>query len=219
MSNIAVRKRRLTTTQLSAIALNIGEICVNTTTKALVAGDGVTVGGIPMALGSHTHSAGTESVAGFILTADKTILDALALNAIQDIDSNGTLLPTRSVLNFSTSFLVTDNPGSGRTDVDMIHQFLTPSGASFGVASKLVVGQSTISQPSPLATTATSVFTLTGNAVFTSSSTYWVMLNCTVAGVHVNATNINASTFTVSCYSLNGSNLPAMPINFFAFGT
>lgn len=125
MSNIVVRKRRFTTTQLSTLVLEQGEIVTDIVANTVVVGDGSTAGGVPLALKVHTHPNATEMTAGFLSAADKTKLDALSLTGgIQNVLSNTVPLPAESTANFSTDFTVVDNPGASRTDFSISSAFV-----------------------------------------------------------------------------------------------
>jgi len=125
MSNIAVRKRRHTTTELAAFTPAKGEYFVDVTKPSLVVGDGTTAGGIPLAHEVHTHPNATESVAGFMSATDKTKLDNLAAaTGIQVIQNSGSDMPAESTLNFDGDFTLTDDPSHTRTNVAMSTTFL-----------------------------------------------------------------------------------------------
>lgn len=124
MSNIVIRKRRNTTTQLSSLTFTKGEISIDITKPTLVVHDGTTAGGIPLAKEVHTHANATTLTAGFMSTTDKTKLDALSLaGGIQTVLSNTTPLPAQNTANFNTDFHVVDNPGASRTDFAISQQF------------------------------------------------------------------------------------------------
>jgi hypothetical protein len=124
MSNLVVRKRRYTTTQLSSLVLELGDIVTDIVANTVVVGDGVTAGGVPLALKVHTHPNATTGTAGFMSTTDKTKLDALSLSGgIQNVLSNTTPLPSENTANFSTDFTVVDNPGASRTDFSISQAF------------------------------------------------------------------------------------------------
>jgi hypothetical protein len=102
MPNIAVRLRRKTTSQLSTLILNIGDIFVDATKNTIVIGDGSTTGGVPLALENHTHSNATTSVPGFMSAADKTKLDGLT----------GTSLPPAASQNTPNTLVLRDGSGN-----------------------------------------------------------------------------------------------------------
>jgi len=117
MSNIAQRKRRVTTTELSSLTPESGETYVDVTKPTLVVGDGTTLGGVPLAKETHVHANATSGTAGFLSATDKDKLDALsAAGGIQTIQSDTSPLPAQTVANFNTDFTVEDNPGASRTD-------------------------------------------------------------------------------------------------------
>lgn len=124
MSNIAVRKRRYTTTNLSSLTEALGEVNIDITKPTLVIHDGETPGGIPLAQEAHTHADATEGTAGFISASDKTKLDNLSeTGAVQHLQSNGDAVPPEFTINFSTAFTLTDNPGEERTEIDISESF------------------------------------------------------------------------------------------------
>lgn len=124
MSNLVVRKRRFTTTQLSTLTLELGEIVVDIVATTVVVGDGATAGGVPLALKVHTHPNATEMTSGFLSYTDKTKLDALSeTGGIQTVESNTVPLPAENTANFSTDFTVVDNPGAHRTDFSISTTF------------------------------------------------------------------------------------------------
>lgn len=124
MSNIALRKRRATTSDLSSLAGVAGEVWIDITKSTLVVHDGSTLGGIPLAKESHTHANATTGTAGFMSATDKTKLDALSgAGGYQTIQSNGSAVATETILNFSTDFTVVDNSGSTRTDASISAAF------------------------------------------------------------------------------------------------
>jgi major tropism determinant Mtd-like protein len=117
MANIVIRKRRGTTSGLSGLVMQLGDIWTDTTKKTLVVGDGTTAGGVPLAKEVHAHASATTMTAGFMSSADKTKLDALSLNGgIQNILSITTPVAAESTANFNSDFTVVDNPGASRTD-------------------------------------------------------------------------------------------------------
>jgi hypothetical protein len=125
MSNQVVRKRRFTTTQLSTLVLELGELVVDTVATTAVIGDGVTAGGVPLALKVHTHPNATTMTPGFMSTSDKTKLNALSESGgIQTIESNTVPLPAENTINFSTDFTLTDNPGASRTEFAISSTFI-----------------------------------------------------------------------------------------------
>jgi hypothetical protein len=124
MSNIATRKRRGTTTELSSLTLLAGETAIDLTKPTLVVGDGTTVGGVPLAKETHVHANATSGTAGFMSSVDKTKLDALsAAGGVQTIELNTTPLPAETTINFNSDFSVTDNPGAFRTDFAISQAF------------------------------------------------------------------------------------------------
>ena len=117
MSNIVIRKRRGTTSSMSALVATKGEVFIDITANTLVVHDGSTAGGWPLAHAVHSHANATTGTAGFMSTDDKTKLDALSVTGgIQTVLSNGTPVTARNTANFNLDFLVVDNPGAQRTD-------------------------------------------------------------------------------------------------------
>lgn len=124
MSNIVIRKRRGTTTDLSTLTLPLGEIYIDLTKPTISIHDGVTVGGIPLAQEIHTHANATTSTAGFLSTTDKTKLDALSLaGGIQNVLANTVPVTARTTANFNSDFSVVDNSGSARTEFAISQAF------------------------------------------------------------------------------------------------
>jgi hypothetical protein len=136
MSNIALRKRRLTTSELSTLTAEKGEVYINISASTgtssqtgqagmtLVVHDGSTVGGIPLAPWVHTHANATEGTAGFMSSTDKTKLDALSsAGGVQVVENAGVPLPAETTINFDTNFTLTDNPGELRTDITLSNLF------------------------------------------------------------------------------------------------
>jgi len=124
MSNIVVRKRRGTTTSLSSLLPQTGEIYIDITKPTLVIGDGATAGGVPLAKENHTHAAATESTPGFLSATDKTKLDALSsAGGYVTIQSNGGGVAQEGTINFSADFTVTDDHSFTRTDVALSNSF------------------------------------------------------------------------------------------------
>jgi len=124
MSNIVLRKRRNTTTELSTLTLLLGELVIDVTKPTIVVGDGSTPGGIPLAKEVHSHASATTGTAGFMSTADKTKLDALSLaGGIQNILSDTVPVTARTTANFNTDFTVVDNSGATRTDFSISQAF------------------------------------------------------------------------------------------------
>jgi len=117
MSNIAIRKRRQSTTNLGNIVIGLGDVFVDITKDTLVVGDGSTLGGVPLAKENHTHANATSMTAGFMSPTDKGKLDALSISGgIQTVESAGTPVTSRTIANFSTDFSLTDNSGASRTE-------------------------------------------------------------------------------------------------------
>jgi hypothetical protein len=124
MSNIAIRKRRASTTQLSTITGTVGEVWIDTQFFTVVVHDGTTAGGWPLAHEVHTHPNATTGTAGFMSASDKTKLDDLsAAGGVQVVENNGTPLPAETTINFDTNFTLTDNPGASRTDITLSTTF------------------------------------------------------------------------------------------------
>ena len=124
MSNIAVKKRLNTTTELGSITPSLGELWVDVTKKAVVIGDGTTAGGVPMAKEVHSHANATTLTAGFMSGTDKTKLDALSLaGGIQNVLTDTTPVAPETTANFSTDFTVTDNAGASRTEFSISQTF------------------------------------------------------------------------------------------------
>lgn len=71
MSNLAIRKRRLATTDIAAITLPLGEVIIDITKPSVVVGDGVTAGGVPLAHEIHTHANATTGTPGLCLRQTK----------------------------------------------------------------------------------------------------------------------------------------------------
>lgn len=124
MSNIAIRKRRGTTSNLSSLIPQLGDFIIDVTKFTVVVGDGQTTGGIPLAKESHSHANATTGTSGFMSTADKTKLDALSLaGGIQSVLANTVAVTPRTTANFNTDFTVTDNSGSTRTEFAISQTF------------------------------------------------------------------------------------------------
>lgn len=124
MSNLVVRKRRSTTTNLSALVLSLGDIVADITKPTIVIGDGTTAGGVPLAKENHTHPNVTTMTSGFMSTSDKTKLDALSLaGGIQNVLENTVPVTSRTTANFNTDFTVVDNSGATRTDFAISQTF------------------------------------------------------------------------------------------------
>ena len=124
MSNIVIRKRRNTTSQLSTLIFTKGEVSIDITKNTLVVHDGTTAGGFPLAKEVHSHANATTMTSGFMSTTDKTKLDALSLSGgIQNILSNTTPLAAENTANFNTDFTIVDNPGAARLDFSISSAF------------------------------------------------------------------------------------------------
>lgn len=74
MSQIALRKRIFTTSQVATLFGSLGAIAIDKTKNTLVLFDGSTLGGHPLALETHVHANATDSVAGFESAADHVYL-------------------------------------------------------------------------------------------------------------------------------------------------
>lgn len=122
--NIAIRKNRFSTTSISTITIPLGDLIIDITKPTVVVGDGVTVGGIPLAHEVHTHPNATTSTAGFMAAGDKLKLNSLSLNGgYQVFETNGTPLPPENIANFSTDFTITDNSGAATTEFSLSDAF------------------------------------------------------------------------------------------------
>ncbi len=122
--NVTVKRRKNITTELSTITPKLGDVFIDTTKPTLVVGDDTTVGGIPLAKETHTHTSASESVAGFMSATDKTKLDNLVANAgIQIVQTSGTPVAAETTINFSSVFTVTDDSDNSRTNVDISQAF------------------------------------------------------------------------------------------------
>lgn len=78
---ISLRLARSSTAGHAAVTRPAGEVTLDTDKKTVVAHDGTTAGGIPMAREDHAHSAATTGAAGFMSAADKTKLNAVGTMA------------------------------------------------------------------------------------------------------------------------------------------
>ena len=126
MSNIAVRKRRATTTELSSITGTLGELWIDTTFFTVTVHDGTTAGGWPLAHEVHTHPDVTTGTAGFMSAADKIKLNALSsAGGVQVVENNASIMPAETTINFDSNFTLTDNPGNARTDITMSSAFFS----------------------------------------------------------------------------------------------
>lgn len=126
MSNLVIRKRRGTTSDMSALVADIGEVFIDITKITLVVHDGTTPGGVPLARGDHSHANATSLTSGFMSTTDKSKLDALSITGgIQTVMSDTSPLPPQNTANFNTDFTVVDNPGASRTDFSISSAFRT----------------------------------------------------------------------------------------------
>lgn len=124
MANIVIKKRRSTTSGISGVVIQRGDIWADTTKNTLVVGDGTTAGGVPLAKEVHAHASATTLTAGFMSATDKTKLDALSLNGgIQNILSNTVPVAAQSTANFNADFTIVDNPGASRTDFSVSTAF------------------------------------------------------------------------------------------------
>jgi hypothetical protein len=124
MSNIALKKRLHTTTELSSLVLQSGDLFIDTTKSTVVVGDGTTAGGIPLALQDHTHANSTTLTGGFMSPTDKTKLDALSLaGGIQNVLADTSPVTPRTTANFNTDFTVVDNAGATRTEFSISDTF------------------------------------------------------------------------------------------------
>ena len=136
MSNIAVRKRRDTLSDLSTITGTLGELWIITSEPTgnssqpgqagytVVVHDGVTAGGWPLAQWVHNHPNATEGTAGFMSATDKTKLDALSgAGGVQTVQNNATSLPAETTINFDSNFTLTDNSGLHTTEITMSTAF------------------------------------------------------------------------------------------------
>lgn len=124
MSNIAVRKRRATTTELASITGTSGEVWIDVQFYTLVVHDGTTPGGWPLAHEVHVHPNATEGTNGFMSSTDKTKLDNLsAAGGVQVVQNNGSPLPAQTTINFDTNFTLTNNSGASTTEITMSTAF------------------------------------------------------------------------------------------------
>jgi len=74
MSQKAIRKAYYTTSELASVVGRIGEFSVDITKFTIVVYDGVTAGGIPLALADHTHDVASGAQDGFMASSDYTYL-------------------------------------------------------------------------------------------------------------------------------------------------
>jgi len=124
MSNVVVRKRRGTTSNMASLVADAGEIFIDITKNTLVVHDGTTPGGISLAKEVHSHAIATTGTSGFMSAEDKEKLDALSISAgIQNILSDTVVVEQRNTINFNTDFTVEDNSGSQRIDISISDAF------------------------------------------------------------------------------------------------
>ena len=124
MSNVALRRRQGTTTDISAHTHPAGTVEIDVSKPTLVVHNGTDAGGVPLAKEIHTHVNATGGSAGFMSAADKTKLDLLsAEGGYSTIQNLGVSVAQESTLNFDGNFVVADNPGTNATDVSISQAF------------------------------------------------------------------------------------------------
>lgn len=138
MSNIALRKRIGTTSEIGAHTYPAGTPELDIIKPTLVVHDGVTAGGVPLAHEKHDHEdaippGGSDpqtsqplpnGLAGFMSATDKEKLNGLsAIGGYNTVQSAGSPLAHQAILNFSSDFVATDNQNGNRTDVAMSQSF------------------------------------------------------------------------------------------------
>ena len=133
MSNLVIRKRRGTSSSLSSLTANPGEVYIRLSTDphdadqktTLVVHNGYTVGGMALSREDHTHPVATESDAGFMAAVDKVKLDNLSISGgIQNVLSNTSpVTPAQNTANFNTDFTVVSNVGASRFDFAISQAF------------------------------------------------------------------------------------------------
>lgn len=125
---VPIQRRGGTTSQHSSFTGKPREVTIDTTKWTVVVHDGSTLGGFPLAKEIHVHGNASTSVAGFMSAADKTKLDDLPTSVVyQQVQTNNTPEPTRSALNFSASFAITDDNAGDKTTIDLSDLGITPA--------------------------------------------------------------------------------------------
>lgn len=90
---------------------------INPTLRGDAAGKNVGTGANDVAAGNHTHSAATQSVAGFLSAADKTKLDGLGIASTKDAPASGNASSSQVVLGSDTRLTNSRTPTAHTHDI------------------------------------------------------------------------------------------------------
>ena len=167
-------KKTLTSTDLANITGDKSDLIYNITTDELVVLDGNTVGGIPLAKKSHTHSSASQSIPGFMSPSDKTKLDGLT----------GSTLPPGSSANNPTTTVIRDGSGNFAANAIDAVVFNGPvNGAASSISGNLTGDITSVGMATSLATVNTNIGTF-------GDSTHVAQVTLDSKGRVTNATSV-----------------------------